>query len=169
MKDRQDHMRALAEALNLSFTYHFARDPYHNATDRQTLEDVANFVLWERHQVEYKDPPITDTLTRLFPFKWSVLLPLECNVLNQLSRQVWRCPTWINCPSPTWRYTRCRFMAPARLWPSQGWFELLMRVSCWSSPAHDSIFFPSIYSIIRREWSSGPNKGREASICCVAR
>ncbi|KAE9402229.1 hypothetical protein BT96DRAFT_563797 [Gymnopus androsaceus JB14] len=70
-QDRQDHMRALAEALNLSFTYHFARDPYHNATDRQTLEDVANFVLWERHQVEYKDPPITDTLTRLFPFEWS--------------------------------------------------------------------------------------------------
>lgn len=84
LPDRRAHMDALAEALDLSFTYHNGRDPFHNDQDRKMIEDIANFIFWERKQVEYDHPRDTESDFKImYEFKWydSRLLCFESSLM----------------------------------------------------------------------------------------
>ena len=70
-------MKTLAHALgNLSFTYHPARDPFHNELDRKVVEDTINYVLYEREKASYDTqsrPNGEQGRKKAFKFEWFVL------------------------------------------------------------------------------------------------
>ncbi|KAH8833065.1 hypothetical protein DL96DRAFT_1523361 [Flagelloscypha sp. PMI_526] len=74
-QDRKEHMKTLAHALgNLSFTYHPARDPFHNELDRKVVEDTINYVLYEREKAAYDTrsrPNGEQGRKKAFKFEWS--------------------------------------------------------------------------------------------------
>lgn len=162
-------MRALAGALDLNFTYHFARDPYHNDDDRQMLEDVANLVLWERHQVEYEEPRVQGRYTRWFSFKWSV--PLFCRVeypvmlalgLKTLYKD--QMPVYVLMIYRELIYGFYQIPTLARF---------VLTLTCTPPTkrptAQDPTFLPSIHLSLRWQRSFGPVKRREAPFCSVER